>query len=887
MKRGIVVRLLVVLIFAGLTLILAVRASADRPQAARQGAPLAQENLCDIPFPLPNPSATDAKKYEQLLYSFLEKGCYKKWVSDSQIRNTGPFIGGTPFGTHPAVKIYYSPEAWQWLKEKKREGEVPDGAMIVKEMFPPPARAGLKLSGWTVMVKDKAGSYDGWYWSYHAPGYAPQNPEIDYPDSGFGLYCLRCHASAEKESTFLALKNVEGDPISFLIQWPTMQPQPPPEKKDFHEQVATTKQIVGGPFPEPRKAPDPNFLKLYKDLNVVPAHEVKSFPGESLDHVVSSPGGPQGFLTSSQCLGCHSASNENMAFLFEDPNKKPINLSPYTEWRASMMGLAGRDPIFHAQLETEKALYPSQAEFFDNTCYRCHGVMGQRQIELDKKKPFEHGMVYARPGEENGKYGALARDGVSCAACHQMSKEGLGKPETFTGLFKLDPFNIVNGPYEEVATLPMKNALGITPQYGEHIKTSALCGSCHTVILPVFDEKGKQVKEKNGTPKAFHEQTTYPEWLNSIYQNEVKPFNPQTVKTCQDCHMQTTFNDRQLIFRVANIEDNNYPYADHRAPDKDITLRVRDKFSRHTLIGINQFGTMMFQQFPNILGIRTADYMYADGVLGLLTAQSSSYKLARQETAKIEVSALRQTGEFLEASVRVENLAGHSLPSGVAFRRAFIAFEAIDEAGNVVWASGRTNSVGAIVRGTGEEVLPTEMLFDSQTGKQVFQPHHEVITDEGQVQIYEELMANVKGKITTSFVASDRHIKNNRLLPKGWRPDGPMAEFTGPHGEAARDPEYVTKNPAGSSGSDTLIYRIPLNDKTRGAITVRATLYYQAIPPYYLQERFRLGKGPETKRLAYLTSHLNVERTPIEDWKLFLVCASRRMGDAKSTVCEQ
>ena len=104
-----------------------------------------------------------------------------------------------------------------------------------------------------------------------------------------------------------------------------------------------------------------------------------------------------------------------------------------------MMGLAGRDPIFHAQLESEKTLYPSQAEFLDNTCYRCHGVMGQRQVELDKNQPFKHSMVYAKPDEPDGKYGALARDGVSCAACHRIAKEGLGTAETFTGKFKLDP----------------------------------------------------------------------------------------------------------------------------------------------------------------------------------------------------------------------------------------------------------------------------------------------------------------------------------------------------------------------------------------------------------------------------------------------------------------
>ena len=171
-----------------------------------------------------------------------------------------------------------------------------------------------------------------------------------------------------------------------------------------------------------------------------------------------------------------------------------------------MMGLSGRDPIFHAQLESEKTLYPSQAEFLDNTCYRCHGVMGQRQLELDQNQPFKHSMVYALPDQPNGKYGALARDGVSCAACHRAAKEGLGKPESFTGKFKLDAADVVNGPYEEVATLPMKNALNITPRYGEHIKSSALCGSCHTVVLPVFDNKGNPVRDREwqteGVPRT-------------------------------------------------------------------------------------------------------------------------------------------------------------------------------------------------------------------------------------------------------------------------------------------------------------------------------------------------------------------------------------------------
>ncbi len=868
---------LVTLVIGVPSILLATRHEAKSSHASRQ------TGVCRISFPLPNPSDMGVAKFDSLLRDFLLRGCYKSWVADSQIRNTGPFINGQSWGTHNAVKIYYSPESWNWLKARNREGEMPDGAMIVKEMFPSPAKQDAQLTSWTIMVKDKKGSFDGWYWAFQSLQPVASILDIDYPDSGFGLYCVRCHASAEKESTFLSLKNVEGDPISFSILVPTILPQPLPNQ-DFHEKVSTTRPIIGGPFSMARKTPDLNFLTLLKGP-IVKESDVKRFPGEALDHVFPGQRGTEGFVTSSQCLGCHSASRENMAFLFQDEQVSPVNLSPYTEWRSSMMGLAGRDPIFHAQLESEKTLYPSQAGFLDNTCYRCHGVMGQRQIELDQNQQFKHSMVYATRDEPDARYGALSRDGVSCAACHRIAKEGLGTAETFTGRFKLDPANVVNGPYEDVITLPMKNALNVTPRYGEHIKSSAVCGTCHTVVLPVFDSRGIPVRDRNGKPKEFFEQTTYLEWQNSIYQNERKPFDLRTAKTCQDCHMPKTFLDTKLAFRIANIEDNNYPYTEGRAGDKDITVKVRDEYARHSLVGINQFGLMMFQQFPDILGIRTADYMYVAGVPGLLTALKSSDDLARKETAKVEVTSVKRTSDYLEASVRVENLAGHSLPSGVAFRRAFLALEAVDASGKVLWASGRTNSSGAILKGLSDEVLETEFFYDPVTRKQVFQPHHSEITSETQVQIYEELIVDTRGRITTSFVSLDHAVKNNRLLPKGWRPDGPGANVTGPHGAASKDPEYVNKS--GSSGADTITYRIALNEKTRDAVAVTAVLYYQSIPPYYLKERFTIGQGPETKRLAYITSHLSIERTPLENWKLALACAARGVNDAASVGCRR
>src|SRR5260370_36682473 len=103
---------------------------------------------------------------------------------------------------------------------------------------------------------------------------------------------------------------------------------------------------------------------------------------------------------------------------------------------------------------------------------------------------------------------------------------------------------------------------------------------------------------------------TAPIGQNCIHKNANEPINHTTARTCQDCHMPRDFKGRQIISRIANIEDNNYPYTDYRAPDKEIMLRIRDQYSRHTLVGLNEFGLMMFQQFPQILGSRTSDYMF-------------------------------------------------------------------------------------------------------------------------------------------------------------------------------------------------------------------------------------------------------------------------------------
>ena len=166
-------------------------------------------------------------EFQAQLKSFLSSGKYRTldWCEDKRLRDTGPFVNGVSYGVHPTVKIYYSPSVINWLL--KRPPVIPDGAMIVKEQYSPPAaRYQLQppagINGWTIMIKDSKGSQDGWYWAeiWDAQCVDNNNPPFAYPYAGFGLYCVRCHASAEREHTFTYANNIKdfpGDPDSYFV----------------------------------------------------------------------------------------------------------------------------------------------------------------------------------------------------------------------------------------------------------------------------------------------------------------------------------------------------------------------------------------------------------------------------------------------------------------------------------------------------------------------------------------------------------------------------------------------------------------------------------------------------------------------------------------------
>jgi hypothetical protein len=395
---------------------------------------------------------------------------------------------------------------------------------------------------------------------------------------GFAQYCLNCHASAENNLTFAAPRNIQGEPgepLVFLSQ-SFFAPLPSPA---HHSTVSL-------PDDEVRRLGQPHYradgdvveaLRAYA-LDLPTWDSVSKMPSQTYDHTWVGAGGPDAsdeFLTSSQCLGCHDAGSTGLQFDMTEPGGDGLhNLSPYAAWRTSPMGLAGRDPFFFAQLASEtETFHPDARGLVEDTCLGCHGVTGQRQFHIDVHAEtgncgsFERTQVNAVPWPDDSP-GAGRRNTArwpvtasrappatawrwarrrapkarsapenACVAERQalLNPDNTGFAKTFTGSFLVGPPDRLIGPFEDPRVKPMENALGITPDHHSSISSSEICGTCHTVHLPVLKD-GKVIAHT-------YEQTTYPEWAFSAYRTGETPDGPlphgpgSEAQSCQDCHM--------------------------------------------------------------------------------------------------------------------------------------------------------------------------------------------------------------------------------------------------------------------------------------------------------------------------------------------------------------
>ncbi|MEO1262527.1 MAG: T9SS type A sorting domain-containing protein [Bacteroidota bacterium] len=371
----------------------------------------------------------------------------------------------------------------------------------------------------------------------------------------------------------------------------------------------------------------------------------------------------------------------------------------------------------------------------------------------------------------------MGQDGVSCLACHQMSPDSLGL--TFSGLVRYDTFNVAYGPYENPLVSPMLTETGYKPYFSEHTGEAEACASCHTLITETIDLQG------NFTGNKFVEQATYHEWVNSIYKDSV---------SCQGCHMPSL--DKWPVRLVTGAQTKpRSPYYLHEFVGGNVTMLqlLRDNIEELEL-GANE------EQFNEVIA-KTEDML-----------QNRSLLLYLDMTART-----LDTARFV---VQLTNLAGHKFPSGYPARRAFIEFTVRTENGDTLFVSGKMDETFEVI-GHNDD----------------YEPHYQIINAEDEVQIYELVLGDVNGDVTTVLVRADEALKDNRIPPKGFTTTNAAYDTTEIAGKALTDPDFNKELNLEGSGSDIIFYNIPLNGYYE-LLEVTAKVYYQPTPPKWMKEMF-------------------------------------------------
>jgi hypothetical protein len=489
------------------------------------------------------------------------------------------------------------------------------------------------------------------------------------------------------------------------------------------------------------------------------------------------------FVAADTCMVCH---NNLVTRTGED-------VSIGADWRASMMANSARDPYWMAAVRRETIDHPLATAAIEDECSICHMPM----TTFAARAAGRTGRIfdYLAAGGAADPNAALAADGVSCSVCHQIQPARLGTPESFTGGYVIDVADApgtrrVFGPFQVDTgrTRVMRSSSTFQPAQSTHIQQSELCATCHTLFTHSLATGANNAR--------LPEQTPYLEWQQSAYRD---------TQSCQSCHM---------------------PEVQGEMPLTQVLGQPRAGFSRHSFRGGNFFMMRMLNRYRADLGVRATPQEMDAAIFRTVSH-------LQRDTARIAVAGATRTGDTLAVDVSVENLAGHKLPTAYPSRRVWIQLTVRDAGGRVVFESGAVAPDGRVAGN------------DNDANPATFEPHYAEITRADQVQVYESIMADPAGRLTTGLLSGARYLKDNRLLPRGMSRASATPDVA-VHGVAAEDPDFT-------GGGDRVAYRVPV-DGAQGALTVTARLWFQPIG-FRWAENLRAYDAPEPKRfVAYWDS---------------------------------
>ena len=503
------------------------------------------------------------------------------------------------------------------------------------------------------------------------------------------------------------------------------------------------------------------------------------------------------FSHSENCMACHN----NLI----TPGGEDVSIG--VTWRSTMMANSARDPYWQAGVRRETIDHPTHGAAIQDECAACHMPMATRIARESggRGDVFSHLPVppspsasakQIQPSATQAELRRLAADGVSCSVCHQISSEHLGTRESFNGGFVINPtpatgVRPIFGPYRVDAGRKtiMRSVSGFAQEEAPHIKQSELCATCHTLITTAFGPNGEVVG-------SLPEQMNYQEWRHSDFAREQR--------SCQSCHM---------------------PAAAGPIRAASVLGEARDTLARHVFVGGNAYMVRLLNRYRHELGVVALPSE-------LEATANATIRQLQRDTAELTLSKPALTAGTLAFDVDIRNLTGHKLPTGYPSRRLWLHVVVKNGRGETVFESGAFGSVGSIAGN------------DNDTDPRRFEPHHDEITAADQIQIYETILGDSSGAVTTGLLSATQYLKDNRLLPRGFDKTTAAAEI-GVYGHAKSDETFV-------GGSDRVRYRLPL--ATSGPVTIDVELRYQTIA-YRWALNLERYDAPETKRfLSYYSA---------------------------------
>jgi hypothetical protein len=497
------------------------------------------------------------------------------------------------------------------------------------------------------------------------------------------------------------------------------------------------------------------------------------------------------FTGSGNCVNCHAPDPNGHALVDENG----ATVSPVSDWQATLMANSARDPFWQAKVDHEGLVNPTHRESIENLCTACHAPQGYHEAHMTGNAGPNGYTLEDLLDDE------LGLDGVGCTACHGIDNDNLASRHN--GDLPINEENVAWGGFENPWDGLMSGQTGFIPAYGEHMRTSEVCASCHSLYTHTQDLEGEE------TGEVFFEQTTYLEWVNSA-------FNAENVQ-CQTCHMPLVEGGA-----IAATQPN---------------WLFPQRFGKHHLVGGNAFMLKLMRDNAVQLSLSASPTQF-DSTIARTVAS------LQRETARLEVQQLAsETGEWAFA-VEVENLAGHKFPSGYPARVAFLEFVLTDGQSDTLFHSGRWSEDEGIA-GRDDE----------------WEPHWNEITSEDQVQIYELVMGDVSGANTQVLERADIILKDNRLVPRGFSTLHPVYDTVQVGPMAALDLDFNRRNDEEGSGTDRLIYRVQA-DPSVSSVEATVTLHYQAVPAKWVSALFEYSD--QSDRIAAFESMYNAaDRTPV------------------------